>query len=646
MKRALLLLVIAPATVFGQSGVQAVYRDGQTFVTFDEGANPPIFFDVYVSDAPVLLTANAIKVGNPFQDEWQGKLLKDGALELIGTTVNWRVPAQIGGYRNLGNTEGVFVNTVRSTGNRYYSVVPSGAAFILPSQQSAVVAETYDPVNEPVKPIFQFMRTINGFDNLVFATWRMGDDNPANDRPDFPVTANKSKNGMPHVFMLSQPEGGPGPGPYPLSVALHGGQGHWWQFRPGFYPNIGNRITSGLSLGPADDITTNYYGTQRHSMTKWFGWAENADATNPNYLVNPQAGSVVRNYSQRMLDWNIGYLLRPATGLDIDIERISMWGHSAGARGTSLYSRYRPEVLSAAYMYTPAYLVDAEDVPNYLFGDFATNLPTNLTVGGQPVRFWDSVSWEVKLKDGVRDIPFTKVYSGKMEFEEGVGPYNHWSASRVQLLHRANDSKLGFHLFWDSRDHGVPDWSDEDPGNTWVDVGEWIGATAPEHTLRDDIVDEERFRLHQSFPGFYDSDEDLLTAGRQPDPGNGDPFDGTAFGTWSGYIDWDETTLRDSPKVWSCTAWLTGLSPVAIDNYPGAALKVSMTIRRPQKFLLAPGKRFFWRTSNAATGATLQSGVGTAAADGLVDIKNLILTKDPDRVRIDVAIAPAMLAHG
>lgn len=626
---------------YAQSNVQAVYRDGQTFVSFDEGVNPAMTFEIYVSANPVLLTANAIKVGRLFRDEWKGQTLQDGAVELLGQTTTYRIPASAGGYRLLSSSEGVFVNTVRLSGQRFYSVVPEGASVILPNQQSSAVQETYDPVNEPVKPHLQFQRTINGFDNFVFAAWRMGDDNPTNDRPDFPVTANRNKNGMPYVFLLSQPDNGPGQGPYPLSIALHGGQGHWWQFRPGFYPNIGNRITSGFMVGPSDDLVHNRLGVQDHQMTKWFGFAENYDPFNPGTFQDPAPGTVIRNYTQRMLDWTIAYLLRPSTGLNFDRERISIYGHSAGGRGASLYSRYRPDVISSCYMFTPALEATGEDVPNLIFGSTAADLDTNIIVDGVPVKFWGAFDWHVRLNNA-RDLPLTKVWSGKMEFDNGVGPGNHWTSRRVQLMHDVNASRYGFHLFWDSRDHAVPDWSTEDPVNNWVDVGEWIGTNAVARTLRDDTIDQSRFKVHQSFPAFYDSDEDLATPGRQPDPGNGDPFIGSAWGTWEGYIDWDETQIVDQTKAWSCTVWLVGQSPSAVDNFPGTTLTVSMAVRKPQNFKPEAGRRIGWRVKDASTGAVLQSGVVTAEADGLVAVPGIVLSKAPVKRRIELAWLPTL----
>ncbi|MBS1715765.1 MAG: hypothetical protein JST30_15670 [Armatimonadetes bacterium] len=632
-----LLALASPA----QTNVQAVCEDGQTFVTFDEGANPPQYYEVYASTAPISLTSQGVRVGLPFRDEWRGKLLKDGSQDLIGVDLPWRIPDGNGGTRLLGAAEGLFVDTVRATRLRYFSIVPPGSAVILPSQQTAVpVLEVYDPIGGTVKPHFQFSVTVNGFQNAVFATWRMGDDDPEHHRPDFPVTANAAKNGMPYVFILAQPVGGPGPGPYPLSVALHGGQGHWWQFRPGFYPNIGNRITSGLMLGPADDVTHLKSGVQSHSMSKWFGFAENFDPVAIVFGQNPPAGTVVRNYTQRMIDWNIAYLMRPSTGLEIDPERVSVWGHSAGGRGASTYSRYRAGAVSACYMYTPAYEVAGEDQPNLLFGDRAAGLDSNLTVGGAPVKFFDCFDWDQRLNDAERDFPFTKVWSGKMEFDSGIGGNNHWTPSRIALFHAVNDAKLGFHIFWDSRDHAVPDWSTDDPLTAWNDIGEWIGPLPTDHSLRDDIQDEERFRLHQSYPAFYDSDEDPSTVGRQPDPGNGDPFDGAPWGTWSGYIDWDTGSILDTVKTWACTVWLVGQSPVAVDDYPGTALTASVAVRRPQNFKPTPGSLVQWTLRDLATGNVVQTGVSVVDAEGLVKATGLTLTKDPARRRIEMRTLP------
>jgi hypothetical protein len=638
MKRILgLMLFGLTSLAFGQINVQAVYRDGQTFVTWTEGIVLPLTYEIYRSDSPITQTSQGVLAGRLFQDEWRGKVLKDGSTALGLGNVTWRVPATGGGNRNIDPDEGLFVNTVRGNGTRYYSVVPEGTTTITPSQQTATpVVEVYDPTNEPVKAHAQYSSTVGGYNLAVMAAWRMGDQNPNNHRPDFPVTANPNKNGMPYIFQITSPIGGPGTAPYPLVLALHGGQGHYWQFRAGNYDGIGTDITQGIMVAPADDLVVNILGAQDHLMTRWFGFAETLDPFTTSHLVDPPAGTIVYNYTQRMLDWMIAWLMKPVTGLNIDSEKISVWGHSAGGRGASQYSRYRSNLISACYMFCPALQASTEGTANRVFGSSAANLDTNIVVNGSAVGIYDVANWDVRLNDNYRDIPFTKIYSGKMEFDNGVGPWNHWNVDRVNMYQRTNDSSYGAHLFWDRRDHGVPDWDDDDPGNAWLDVGEWVTPLTNQRTNRATIVDLQRFKTHQSFPAFFDSDEDSVTIGQQPDPGNGDPFNGTNWGTWCGYIDWDENSIQDSPRLWACTVWLTGLSGRAIDNYPGTTCSASMAIRRPQSFAAKPGRQYRWRVRNASNNAVLQFGIVKADLDGLISISGIILGKDPNRRRIEV----------
>jgi hypothetical protein len=118
--------------------------------------------------------------------------------------------------------------------------------------------------------------------------------------------------------------------------------------------------------------------------------------------------------------------------------------------------------------------------------------------------------------------------------------------------------------------------------------------------------------------------------------GNGDPLDGDLWGTWSGYYDWDQSTLSDTTAYYACTIYLTGQSSVSVDNYPGITATTSIAIRRPQFFTPAAGASLAWRLRRLSDGVVLQDGTITAASDGLVSINGLTIYKDPVRTRLEV----------
>ena len=139
---------------------------------------------------------------------------------------------------------------------------------------------------------------------------------------------------------------------------------------------------------------------------------------------------------------------------------------------------------------------------------------------------------------------------------------------------------------------------------------------------------------------YANDDQDPLTPGRQPSLGNGDPDDGTPWGTWSGYYDWDTTTITDTPLAWACTMFLIGQSSCSVDNYPGTTATCDVSVRRPQRFHPPDGAVLNWRLVRMADGTILQAGTTSPESDGLVVVTGLSLFKDPIRCRLEVRFQP------
>jgi hypothetical protein len=197
-------------------------------------------------------------------------------------------------------------------------------------------------------------------------------------------------------------------------------------------------------------------------------------------------------------------------------------------------------------------------------------------------------------------------------------------------------ARWGTHLYWDNRDHTASDRTTDDPQNPGVDIGEWV---SPIRTQRSGAPYQARFHASQSYPGFFNDDQNAISPGRQPTLGNGSPDDGTPWGTWGGYFDWDLDTIFDTPTGWACTVFLVGQSSVSVDNFPGTTSTTSVTIRKPRQFRPAAGTSIAWALRDDRTEAVLQSGTTTAEAEGLIAITGLTIPKDPQRVRLEVRTA-------
>jgi len=239
----------------------------------------------------------------------------------------------------------------------------------------------------------------------------------------------------------------------------------------------------------------------------------------------------------------------------------------------------------------------------------------------------------------LRDRAFTRFYRGRNEVDDTMTKWG-WDDDDIPGQYRAlNDLGVGVHLYWDEREHSSWFWATDDPDIPGNDIGQWV---APVRTERGDAAYQANYRSNQSYPGIFNDDQNGTLPGRQPDIGNGSHTNGAPWGTWSGYYDWDQSTLSDTTNLWSCTVFLTGLSSVSVDNYPGSSATCDVSVRKPQQFKPAPGTRLLWRMIRLSDSAVLQSGVTQVEADGLVVVTNLTVFKDPQRTRLEVMAPPAL----
>jgi hypothetical protein len=178
----------------------------------------------------------------------------------------------------------------------------------------------------------------------------------------------------------------------------------------------------------------------------------------------------------------------------------------------------------------------------------------------------------------------------------------------------------------------------DDPNVPGVDIGEWV---SPALTERVGARYQGRYLASRSYPGFFGDDQDAAVPGRQPTLGNGSPDDGTPWGTWGGYFDWDTETIFDTQAGWSCTIFLVGQSTTGVDNFPGTSATTSLAVRKPRRLWPEAGAAIAWTLRDDRTDAVLQSGVALAESDGLVAASGLIVPKDPLRVRLEFRVGGA-----
>jgi pimeloyl-ACP methyl ester carboxylesterase len=616
-------VLLAAGHAHAQTAVRAWSAKGQVFVVWQVDASPPLTYEIYRSSAPVGSTAQATFVGRVFQPEWRGDRLKLGS-----PNATWRVPTAGGGSYQLAANEGLFVFTPRAASNEFFAVVRQGTTAIAAANRTeASVAVGFDPVGDPVTCHLQRLGvTPNGYPYRTFAMWVDGRDDPNDARPDFPVMANAAKNGAPHVFTVYEPIAGLPPGPYPATVCLHGGgqSGSHWSWAPEsiHYRNTEATPVQGVTVAMDDRLfiaTSGVVSTDR--PTNWFGWHPGLD---PLANTVPSANAIVVPYTLRRLVWTIDWLQTRST-YAIDPLRTSVMGNSMGGAGTLLLSRFRPDRFNAATAFVPQHYTP--ETGQRLFGTTAQNLrTTEFGPGGVQLRVNDFFDAAVRLSADHRDHCLTRIFRGRRD--EAV----EWGPLTIGLFEDLNAGRFGTHLYWDNRDHTASDWTTDSPKTPGVDIGEWI---VPVRTQRSGAPYQGRYRSDRSYPGFFDDDQSPSLPGRQPTLGNGSPDNGTPWGTWGGYFDWETESIVDTAEAWECTIFLVGQSAASVDNFPGTSATAGVTIRKANAFRPAAGTELAW-TLRAVGGAVVDSGTTTAAADGLVAIAGLTIPKDPLRVRLEV----------
>jgi predicted esterase len=625
MKKYLLSVVIIATicmNVRAQTNVRAWNTNGQVFVVWELDTATTLLYNVFISANHVTSITNAVKVGSVFEPEWKGE-----RITLANSNARWRIPNGNGGTYQLTANEGLFVITPHDTLTRYiYVTRNNNTQLSLTNRIAQALFISYNPQTDPVKCHLQFSATTGqGFPYSVFAMWVDGRDDPNDSRPDFPIMANAAKNGAPHVFAVYEPQNGLPTGPYPAVVCLHGGgqQGSYWSYSPNsfHYGNTGNAPNNGITIAFDDRIYLSSNGVVNYNRpTNWFGWHTQLNATTAS---NAPANGLAVPYTLRRLDWTIDWLKNNTT-YNISPNRIAIMGNSMGGTGTLLLSRWKPEKFSAATAFVPPHYTP--ETAGRLFGTSQTNLKTTeIGPDGDTLRINDFFDAGKRISTVSRDYCLTRIYRGRCDDAA------EWGSQHLQLYNDLNNKGLGVHLYWDNRDHTASDWDDNDLQTPCTDIGQWV---APVRTERCEAYYQSRFKNNQSYPGFVNDDQNFAQTGRQPELGNGSPTDGDAWGTWSGFYDWDVNTIVDSSARWECTIYLVGQSTVSVDNYTGDSAKCDVTIRKPQLFLPQSSTQLNWTLIDLSNNQVLQNGTTYPDSNGVVRVNDLTFTKDPNRRRL------------
>jgi hypothetical protein len=471
------------------TGIRAVSRHGQTFVTWKDAAE---------GEAGAGLRYVLYRSGSPITEDNVGgaETCISGILNhsgrLFGTAFNPKDrldPQRPGSILEEGGAplplwSGLAVRTILKEAKSYYAVrvtdeksVPLGR--IVPGESA-----TLEPIDEKVAPL-QPLKLADSKDRGPY--WKQ--------------TCISGEKGLPLHLSLhaSQGQGG-GAGDYG-DVYLYFGTPEmgYCDGMPGVFSVKELREKSGnrLVLETRDAIV--HPSGKRAVETFWFG-----------YVCVPQGAAHAEPraypFTERRLAWILGWAIAK---YGADPDRLTCGGGSMGAWGSTSFGFRHPELFAAVYPDRPRTIQRGmpslvEKTPGTVF------LPDGVT--GYLERM-DSVRF---ASDHPEDLPFFGWCCGR---NDGFATWK----EQVAMVRALTRNRHGFAFAWNNGDHSS-------------------GSKPMSQIVQD--YPAPKFARNRSYPAFGNSSIDQ-------DPGTGDPKEGDAEGGINLGFDWKDVV--DEERGWTAT---------------------------------------------------------------------------------------------
>lgn len=474
------------------TGIQAVHRHGQSFVTWKdvaEGeAGAKYRYSLYRSEQP-------ITAANLPQAELCYRGVLNNSAKLYGSAFNVKdrlddakpYSVIVEGGKPLPSWSGLAVHTVRKKAKAYYAIVATDDKL---NPVSAVIpgkSATTEPIDEQLGPI----QAIKLYDSKE----RKG--------PSIANTSITGKKGLPlHLTLHGSQSNGGGAGDYGDYYLFFGTPEMGYRDGlAGVFSVEEHRLKSGnrLMLRVRDAVE---HPSGRGAMeTYWFG-----------FMCVPQGAKHseprVYPFTENQLLW----ITRWATErYGVDPERVTVGGSSSGGVGSNNVGFRHPAIFAAAYpsvgrvRRVPAIALD---------GKFDRNVGAMMADGKTP--YYDHVDGVKFAAAHPEDLPFLGWACGRND------GYATWP-EMIDMVKAMTASHHGFAFSWNNGGHG-------EGGRAMTLINKYYPA--------------EKFARNRSYPAFGNSSLDHKM-------GNGDPKDGDLEGGINLGFDWRE--IIDEQDKWSMT---------------------------------------------------------------------------------------------
>ncbi|MFH1051137.1 MAG: hypothetical protein V1779_09460 [bacterium] len=576
----LILLFVGVASAQSVTGLRAVFKKGQTFLTWDKLDNKDIQYYIYRSTSPFIRESDINKntfVAKIDSNSSQNKRLSD----LLQKPVYFRID-------DLGNplddTKCLYVQTATIDGAFYYAVMPFMGDKIIPSinQGNNTTKNPVYEIIEPVSAVFQMTIDTFGYKQDIYTHWVGKFENHL-----YPAMTSTYCYAYNFSVISKSPKKN-----IPLFVCLHGREGNF------LTNDKGTRNPDELILSPDDFLPNDIH----HSY--WYGYLQNFNFFNPTEI--PKTG-IVMDYTVRRTNWTIDWVCKQ---FPVDTNRIYLTGGSMGGGGSVLLSLSFPEKIAAVYSVVPkldySFINDpnAGSYYNYnkprrkvisrLWGDLETNLMTNDSI---LVYNRLNTGFLASLKEHI-NLPVIYIFAGKNDNIVG------W-AEKIDVIKRLNDSRQAFYFFWDSRSHS--------------------SGSVMEFKTEENIEKIYKYALNKSYPAFSNCSANGII-------GDGNPGSGDIYGTINGFMNWDDN-ITDDEDYYEIMINSQPLNTIHGTIKNPDSIFTDITFRRLQKFVV--NRKYSYYYQNIETGGNvLRDGYIEVDNSGLLTLRRMLITSKGNKLVI------------
>ena len=560
------------------TNINALFRDGQVFVTWDNLTTTNVRYTLYRSSNPIhsgSQLTSAQNLGNVRANSGLNKRLTD----IVGTSTYLKIDSA---SVPLASTKGLFVATSTAPGSFYYAVTANA----IDLEDTTIVVGSNSlasPVSESVlmpKPVWQGRRVVGGrtFEIYVqFATKVTSSIYP------------QMTNAGSYPFHFAIVKSG-ATTPHPVTFWMHGDGGS-------FLPNSSYRVIG----DPNEWVVTidDWLPDATNATTCYYGYHENYDIHSP---VNPiPTSGILYDYTFARVNHTINWAMR---NLPVDSTRTYLTGWSGGAIGGLLSALVIPSRIAAIFVFAPQIDMSTTVFPldNKRWGTPQSNLMTN-----------DGYSRNTRLNakflariNRLNSLPILFTFCGKNDVSVG------WP-EKIPFYDTLSFHRHGGFHFWSMTDHGT------------------VFTNSPWQPSFPNFSFFTRYRTNLSYPAF-------TNCSINDNPGNGTPSNGDQIGAINGHLDWNDNIV-DVADRWEITLKLKNLLTTFGSDVAPDSATTDVTLRRLQNFVVPTGSLIMWE--NRRNNIVIQQGsfayngdlITLLAVKVYKDSSRLIVTHSPVSVR-------------